>query len=70
MHRLFYVAAFVSIALVSGLAISGLFIDSTAPSTAATPASTAGYTPTPGFEYFPSQYKNAATKVEDHIEAF
>lgn len=26
--------------------------------------------PAPGFEYFPSQYTNQATKVEEHIQAF
>jgi hypothetical protein len=28
------------------------------------------YTPSPGFEYFPAQYKNQATTIEDHIENF
>jgi hypothetical protein len=33
-----------------------------------TPA--AEYTPSPGFEYFPAQYKNEATNIEDHVENF
>lgn len=29
-----------------------------------------GYSPTPGFEYFPAQYMNQATTIEDHVENF
>jgi hypothetical protein len=29
-----------------------------------------GYSQTPGFEYFPAQYKNPATTIEDHVENF
>jgi hypothetical protein len=28
------------------------------------------YSPTPGFEYFPAQYTNQATTIEDHVENF
>jgi hypothetical protein len=62
-----------------GLAIAAVvaaYVASTAFSTAPVPPITAaapsssGYTPTSGFVYFPAQYQNQATKVDDHVENF
>jgi hypothetical protein len=40
------------------------------PSATATASLSTGYTPTTGFVYFPAQYQNEATKVEDHVQNF
>lgn len=40
------------------------------PQVTATAAASSGYTPTSGFVYFPAQYQNQATKVDDHVENF
>ncbi len=63
------IAVIVAAVLLLGAAIGGAFstrseVDAAAHSVSPAPE------PTEGFVYFPSQYVNQATEVEEHIQAF
>ncbi|MGE5525409.1 MAG: hypothetical protein ACM3SS_16975 [Rhodospirillaceae bacterium] len=52
-------------------AVGGRLLYSSAGTESLPPGALAtGYSPTPGFEYFPAQYKSHATTIEDHVENF
>lgn len=68
-HRYIYGGLAIAAVVVAYLADTA-FSTAPAPPITVTASSPSGYTPTPGFVYFPAQYQNQATKVDDHVENF
>jgi hypothetical protein len=68
-HRYIY-GGLAAAAVVAAYVASTAFSTAPAPQVAAAAASSSGYTPSSGFVYFPAQYQNQATKIDDHVENF